>query len=101
MSTVSEELADTEKDIARWSAEIASGNISIFTLDQLADARGRRTPLEVLAMSWPSEDRRRASAERSIVEAKSKLAQPGAASIMAKANIDIMTRYLSGEIRLG
>ena len=101
MSTTSDELAATNKAIAQWTAEITSGNISVFTLDRLADARGRQSALEVLTLAWPTEERRRAGAQRGLDEARQKATRPGAAAIMAQAHIDINTRFLAGQLTIG
>lgn len=101
MSTVADELADAEKEMARWVAEIAEGNISVFTLNKLSEARGARLALGILLLSWDCEHDRRSCAKRNIVEAQDKLNDPGSASIMAKAGIAVYARYLSGDLTIG
>lgn len=97
-NTVVEERTTAKARIDHWTAEIAKGKISILGLNVIAESDGILFALEELTMCFAHERRHRANMW--LKEAQRKVSEPGAGVLYYRAQINVFTRFLSGQLTL-
>lgn len=98
VNTVAQERETAQRRINIWTAEIAKGKLSILGLNVIAESKGILFALEELTTCSTIERRERAVMW--LKQAQRKVAEPGAGVLYYGAQIDVFTRFLSGQITL-